>query len=55
MNPMNIAGIFIALVFVVAVLPSAIGAGWHEGILTSLVAGGIGYGLGAVVVSFFTR
>lgn len=55
MNPMNIAGIFIALVFVVAVLPSAIGAGWHEGILTLLVAGGISYGLGAVVVSFFTR
>lgn len=55
MNPINIAGLFIALVFVVAVLPSAIGAGWYQGALTLLVAGGIGYGLGAVVVSFFTR
>lgn len=55
MNPINIAGIFVALVFAVAVLPSAAGAGWHEGVLTLLVAAGIGYGLGAVVVSFFMR
>jgi hypothetical protein len=53
MNPMNIVGLFIALVF--AVLPSAIGAGLHEGALTVLVAAGIGYGLGAVIVSLFMR
>jgi hypothetical protein len=55
MNPMNIVGLFIALVFAVAVLPSAIGAGLHEGALTVLVAAGIGYGLGAVIVSLFMR
>lgn len=55
MNPMNIGGLFIALVFLVAVLPSAMGAGLHQGILTLLVAAGIGYGLGAVIVSLFTR
>ena len=55
MNPMNIGKLFAALVFVLAVLPSAIGAGWHEGALTVLAAGGIGYGLGAVGISFFTK
>ena len=55
MNPINIAGIFAAAVFVVAVMPSALGAGWYEGALTLLVVAGIGYGLGAVIVSLFTR
>ena len=55
MNPMNIGGLFIALVFIVAVLPSALGAGWHQGALTVMVAAGIGYGLGAVIVSLLTR
>ena len=55
MNPINIAGLFVALVFVVAMLPFAIGAGLYEGSLTLLVGGGIGYGLGAVIISLFTR
>lgn len=55
MKIMNIAGLFLAAIFFFAVLPTVSGDGLYEAILVLLLASGIGYGLGAVIASLFTR
>ena len=55
MKVINIAGIFLAAVFFFAVLPTVGEDGLYEAILVLLLASGIGYGLGAVIASLFTR